>query len=533
MPSTPAMSADGPLLALDNLSVRSAEGRCLVEGLSLTLQAGRCLALVGESGSGKSLTALACLGLLPAGLRLQGAVRWQGRDLSTLSPDALRTLRGGEIGMIFQEPLTALNPLQRIGRQLAEAITLHQPGLRAETVRTRALALLREVGIDAPESRLQAWPHELSGGQRQRVVIAMALANKPRLLIADEPTTALDALLQAQILDLLKTLQRRHGMAILLISHDLRQVRRHADDVVVLRQGRTVEAGPAATVFARPSADYTRQLLAPLSETPPPPLPDAAPLLLSVSQLDVRYVTATRWWGRPCAWREAVSQLGLGLRRGESLAVVGESGSGKSSLAAALLRMTPASGRVLLQGRDWLGLSGEDLRQARRQAQIVLQDPYGSLSPRLTVADLVAEGLLAHPGQREDIEARVIATLKAVQLDPDTRHRYPHEFSGGQRQRIALARALILRPQLLILDEPTSALDRHTQREIVALLADIQRETGISYLFITHDLSLVRALCHRTLVMRAGRIVEQGDTASLFAQPRQAYTRALLDAADV
>lgn len=535
MPSTPAMSsADTPLLALRGLTLSTVDGQRLVDDLSLTLLPGQWLALVGESGSGKSLSALACLRLLPAGLRQAGQVLWQGRDLATCTEPALRQLRGGGIGMIYQEPLTALNPLQRIGKQLLEAIRLHQPGLTAALARQRMLQLLTEVGIDQPAQRLRAWPHELSGGQRQRVLIAMALANKPKLLIADEPTTALDAVLQTQILDLLKTLQRRHGMAILLISHDLRQVQRYADRIIVMQRGVTVEHGDAAEVFAHPASDYTRQLLTPLSTTPPPALPAEAPLLLSVSQLDVRYVARQHWWGGVAEWHTAVSQIGLGLRRGESLAIVGESGSGKSSLAGALLRLIPAAGgRVLLNGRDWLTLTGEPLRLARREAQIMLQDPYGSLSPRMTVGDLIAEGLRAHPREGEDIDARVSETLAAVQLTPDVRDRYPHEFSGGQRQRIALARALILRPALLVLDEPTSALDRHTQREIVALLADIQRRTGISYLFITHDLSLVRALCHRTLVMRGGRLIEQGETETLFARPRHGYTRTLLQAAGI
>jgi len=552
MPSTPAMSAkrntpgqktarkrsagrgvpaaQPPLLSLDRLSIRTRDGQTLVHELSLTLAAGEWLAVVGESGSGKSISALACLDLLPPALRAEGGIGWAGESVPAMTPERLQRLRGGDIGMIFQEPLTALNPLHRIGKQLGEAIRLHQ-AVTPKQARAQALDLLREVGIAEPERRLRAWPHELSGGQRQRVMIAMALANQPRLLIADEPTTALDAILQGQILDLLKQLQRQRGLAVLLISHDLPQVRRYADRVMVMQAGRVVESAATAVLFASPTQEYTRTLLRPFAETSARALADDAPALLSVSALNVRYPRQHHWWGGVRDWHHAVREVGLTLRRGEALGVVGESGSGKSSLAAALLRLVPASGRVLLRGQDWMTLEAEPLRQARRHAQMVFQDPYGSLSPRMTVGDLIAEGLRAH--QRLDaaaLEQAVADALRAVRLDPDSRHRYPHEFSGGQRQRIALARALILKPALIVLDEPTSALDRHTQGEIIALLREIQSDTGIGYLFISHDLSVVRALCHRLLVMHDGRIVEQGPTARVFGAPQHAYTRALLSA---
>ncbi|MEL0028602.1 MAG: dipeptide ABC transporter ATP-binding protein [Perlucidibaca sp.] len=506
------------------------DGQPLVRDLSLRLAAGEWLAVVGESGSGKSLSALACLDLLPQALRARGSVRWQGEAVHAMSAARKQQLRGGDIGMIFQEPLTALNPLHRIGRQLAEAIRLHQQ-VTASQARQQALALLREVGIAEPERRLRAWPHELSGGQRQRVMIAMALANKPRLIIADEPTTALDAILQSQILDLLKQLQRRRGLAVLLISHDLPQVRRYADRVMVMQAGQVVESAATPVLFESPRQDYTRTLLRPFAETRTRPLADGAPALLSVSGLAVRYPRQHHWWGGVRDWHQAVREVGLTLRLGESVGIVGESGSGKSSLAAALLRLVPASGRVMLRGQDWMSLEGESLRLARRHAQMVFQDPYGSLSPRLTVAGLVAEGLRAHQRLSEaDIEQAVVAALTAVRLDPASRHRYPHEFSGGQRQRIALARALILKPALIVLDEPTSALDRHTQGEVIALLREIQASTGIGYLFISHDLTVVRALCHRLLVMHDGRVVEQGQTERIFSAPQHDYTRALLAA---
>jgi len=521
------------LLQINELSIHSGAGMALVDQLSFQIDTGEWVALVGESGSGKSLTALSCLKLLPAGLSQQGQILWQHKDIAQLKPEQLQRLRGGEIGMVYQEPLTALNPLHRIGKQLLEAITLHQP-LPQAMARQKAISLLKEVGIDEPERRLQSWPHELSGGQRQRVVIAMALANSPKLLIADEPTTALDALLQNQILDLLKNLQRRLGLAILHISHDLPQVRRYADRILVMRAGCVLESGLTESVFASPQQDYTRLLMQPFADANPCPRSmqsaHVAPRL-SVSQLQVRYPLRKHWWGGVAQWHEAVKAVGLTLAHGESLGVVGESGSGKSSLAAALLRLVPAQGRVVLLGQDWLGMAGEPLRKARAQLQLVFQDPYGSLSPRLSVGELIAEGLRAHqPLTAEQQDSSVCSALQAVKLDPSCRHRYPHEFSGGQRQRIALARALILQPAVLVLDEPTSALDRHTQGEIVALLRELQRDRGISYLFISHDLRVIRALCHRVIVMQRGQVVESGSNEQVFSTPKHPYTKALLAA---
>lgn len=518
------------LLSVKQLSISSTSAEPLVNRVNLSLNTGEWLALVGESGSGKSLTALSCLKLLPAGLQVSGEITWQGESISQLDAKRLRQLRGGDIGMVYQEPLTALNPLHRIGQQLIEAITLHQVISPAQA-KQRALTLLAEVGIDDAERRLKAWPHELSGGQRQRVVIAMALANSPKLLIADEPTTALDALLQNQILDLLKSLQKKRGLAILHISHDLPQVRRYADRVMVMQVGQVIESGPTERVFQSPEHDYTRVLLQPFAGRHPTARSDTPKVTLSVSQLNVRYALSKTWWGAVSQWRTAVSSLGLTLVHGESLGIVGESGSGKSSLAAALLRLTLATGRVVLLGQDWLQLSGETLRKARANIQLVFQDPYGSLNPRLTVAALISEGLRAHQSLSEAaLDRAVCDALVAVKLDPQTRHRYPHEFSGGQRQRIALARALILNPAVLVLDEPTSALDRHTQGEIVSLLRDIQRERGISYVFISHDLRVIQALCHRVLVMQAGHVVESGDSQRLFSQPQHRYTQALVSA---
>ena len=518
------------LLCVNQLTITSAQADSLVDNVSLTLDSGEWLALVGESGSGKSLTALSCLNLLPAGLNSSGQIVWRGENISTFPAQRLRQLRGGDIGMVYQEPLTALNPLHRIGKQLIEAITLHQ-AISPAQAKQRALTLLAEVGIDDAERRLQSWPHELSGGQRQRVVIAMALANSPKLLIADEPTTALDALLQNQILDLLKSLQKKRGLAILHISHDLPQVRRYADRVMVMQAGKVIESGHTDQIFQQPEHDYTRMLLQPFAGTRPEARAANAKVTLSVSQLNVRYALSKTWWGSVSQWRDAVSSLGLTLSHGESLGIVGESGSGKSSLAAALLRLLPATGRVVLLGQDWLQLSGEKLRKARSDIQLVFQDPYGSLNPRLTVADLISEGLRAHQSLTEAaLDHAVCQALTAVKLDPQCRHRYPHEFSGGQRQRIALARALILNPAVLVLDEPTSALDRHTQGEIVSLLREIQRVRGISYLFISHDLRVIQALCHRVLVMQAGKVVETGDSHRLFHSPQHPYTKALVAA---
>ncbi len=528
MPSTPAMSPTKPVLSLNNLVIRKRDGDVLVDSISLHIDSGEWLAVVGESGSGKSLSALASLRLLPAGLDASGQLHWNGEDILKFSDKRLQQLRGGDVGMIFQEPLTALNPLHRIGKQIIEMLQLHQR-IDLAQARARAISLLNEVGIDQAERRLRAWPHELSGGQRQRIMIAMALANNPKLLIADEPTTALDALLQTQILDLLKNLQKKRGLSVLFISHDLPQVQRYADRVVVMKTGRIVESNDCEALFNAPQHDYTRMLLRPFEHIHRPAIDINAAAVLTASQLNVNYPIAANWMGRVTQWHHAVTDVGLTLRKGEALGIVGESGSGKSSLAAALLRLTEASGRITVLGKDWLTLSNQSLRAQRAHMQMVFQDPYGSLSPRMMVSDLIAEGLRAHRQLDEAaIERAVIEAMTAVNLDPASRHRYPHEFSGGQRQRIALARALILRPAIIVMDEPTSALDRHTQRDIVELLRKIQHDMGVSYIFISHDLRVVQALCHRLLVMHQGQVVEQGYCQDIFQRPKHIYTQALL-----
>jgi microcin C transport system ATP-binding protein len=534
IPATEASSAQSEaLLTIRDLSVDfSVEGRTVsaVQGVSLSVYPGRTCALVGESGSGKSVTALSVLRLLPPEVaRTRGEIVFEGRDLTRLDEKSLREVRGGRIGMIFQEPMSSLNPLHPIGRQIAESVLLHRPGVDA---RARTLELLELVGIPDPASRLDSFPHQLSGGQRQRVIIAMALANDPVLLIADEPTTALDVTIQAQVLDLLKDLQRRLGMAILLISHDLGVVRHMADEVHVMREGRIVESGPRDDIFKNPAHPYTKTLLASTPSGRPDPLPADAPLLIEASGVQVWFPQGKTLFGRPKSFIKAVTDAELFIRRGESLGVVGESGSGKTTLGLALLRLQSCRGVIDFDGQRLSAMREGRLRSLRRNFQIVFQDPYGSLSPRMTVGQIVAEGLDAHRlATGTEREKRIAEILEAVDLDPAVMHRYPHEFSGGQRQRISIARALILRPKFVVLDEPTSALDRTVQFQIVELLRGLQTRFGLTYMFITHDLALVRALCHRIVIMKEGRIVEQGATDAIFTSPVQEYTRTLLAAA--
>lgn len=531
-PVTPEADRVEPLLSIRDLRVDFAvEGRSVtaVQGVTLSVLPGRTTALVGESGSGKSVTALSVLRLLPPSARVVGEIRFEGRDLAGLDEASLREVRGGRVGMIFQEPMTSLNPLHAIGRQIGEAVGLHRPGVDA---RARTLELLDLVGIPDPASRLGAFPHQLSGGQRQRVMIAMALANDPALLIADEPTTALDVTIQSQVLELLRDLQRRLGMAILLISHDLGVVRHMADEVHVMREGRIVEHGPREEIFAAPSHPYTRALLASAPTGRPDPLDEAAGNLVEARGVRVWFPQGKSLFGRPKSFIKAVTDADLTIRRGESVGVVGESGSGKTTLGLALLRLLPSGGEVVFDGQDLSAMRERQVRDLRRNFQIVFQDPYGSLSPRMTVGQIVAEGLDAHGlASGPERERRIAEILEAVDLDPSAMHRYPHEFSGGQRQRISIARALILRPEFVVLDEPTSALDRTVQFQIVELLRDLRARFGLTYMFITHDLALVRALCHRVVIMKDGRIVEQGETAAIFERPGQDYTRALLAAA--
>jgi microcin C transport system ATP-binding protein len=515
------------ILDVADLSVRFGD-KAVVDHVSFTVARGETVALVGESGSGKSLTALSVLRLLPPGAVPSGQVVLDGTDMTTASADTLRSMRGATAGMVFQEPMTSLNPLHRIGRQVGEAMALHG----RKPTRAAIVALLDSCGFPDAAKRLDALPHQLSGGQRQRVMIAMALANDPALLIADEPTTALDVTIQAQILDLLADQKAKRGLALLLISHDLGVVRRYADRVCVMKDGRIVEQGAAAEMFANPAHPYTRMLVESEPSGRPNPLPSDATPLAQATDISVDFTTKRGLLRRSNTSLRALDQVSLSIRAGETLGLVGESGSGKSTMGLALLRLVPAAGRVVFAGQDLQSLSATDLRHRRAQMQIVFQDPYGSLSPRMAVGELIAEGLMVHEKLGAKARAaRVEAALQEVGLPADSIRRYPHEFSGGQRQRIAIARALVLQPRLLVLDEPTSALDRSVQAQIVALLRDLQARHGLAYLFISHDLAVVRALAHRVMVLRAGRVVEEGEADAIFAAPREPYTRALMAAA--
>jgi microcin C transport system ATP-binding protein len=527
-----ASEAAAPLLQVEDLSV-AFRGRTVVERISFAIERGETQALVGESGSGKSVTALSILKLLPypAASHPSGRILFKGEDLLTAAPERLRQVRGGNIAMIFQEPMTSLNPLHRIERQLVETLTLHRQ-LPRDAARQEALELLRLVQINDAEKRLSAFPHELSGGQRQRVMIAMALANKPDLLIADEPTTAVDVTIQAQILKLLRELQAELGMAILLISHDLALVRKMAREVAVMQHGKVVEQKLTEELFRNPEHPYTRQLLA------AQPKPKAAGAktgaeLIAADNLKVWFPIKKGLLRRVVDHVKAVDGVSVDIKTGETVGIVGESGSGKTTLALGLMRLVESDGPIVFMGRHIEGLRRNDLRPIRREMQIVFQDPYGSLSPRLSVGEIVAEGLEVHDLAKDEDErdAAVVAALQEVGLDPETRHRYPHEFSGGQRQRIAIARALILKPKLILLDEPTSALDMSVQAQIVDLLRDLQARHGFTYLFISHDLRVVRAMSDRVIVMRNGKVVESGPAEQIFEAPQQDYTKALLDAA--
>jgi len=524
------------LIRVDNLSVRFIQGAQAIDavrGVSFTIQAGKTTALVGESGSGKSVTAMSILRLLPypRATHPSGTIHYQGEDLLAADENRMRQLRGNRIGTIFQEPMTSLNPLHSIEKQIGETLLLHK-GLSGAQARVRILELLQLVGIRDPESRLSSFPHELSGGQRQRVMIAMALANEPELLIADEPTTALDVTIQEQILQLLAELQSKLGMAILLISHDLNVVRRFAHRVCVMNQGQVVEQATTEALFADPRHPYTRQLLdAEPSGEPVAPLPNAESVLRT-EQLKVWFPIKRGLLKRTVSHIKAVNGVTLDLPQGQSLGVVGESGSGKTTLALALLRLIRSEGAITFEGQRIDTLGQQQITPLRKQIQVVFQDPFGSLSPRMTVGEIVGEGLGIHqPDSPEQHPQQIIDALTEVGLDPDARQRYPHEFSGGQRQRVAIARALVLKPRLLVLDEPTSALDRTVQAQIIELLRDLQQRHRLSYLFISHDLALVRALCHQVLVMRAGEVVEQGDAGGIFARPQHDYTQQLLRAA--
>jgi microcin C transport system ATP-binding protein len=528
------MSASETVLDVRELGIRfHQDGRVIdaVRGVSFSVGKGETVALVGESGSGKSVTALATVSLLPDSALVTGSVRYNGAEMVGAAEPELRRVRGNDISFIFQEPMTSLNPLHTIQTQLGESLALHQ-GLTGDAARARIIELLNKVGIREAESRLDAYPHQLSGGQRQRVMIAMALANGPDLLIADEPTTALDVTIQAQILELLADLKRTEGLSLLFITHDLGVVRRIADRVCVMQGGEIVEQGPAAQIFAAPQHPYTQKLLAAEPKGRPDPVAADAPEIVRTEGLRVWFPIHRGFLRRTVGYVKAVNDATLSVRAGETLGIVGESGSGKTTLALAILRLIPSTGPVVFLGQDLQSRHGRELRDLRRNLQIVFQDPFGSLSPRMTVEQIIAEGLGVHgvePGR--DKRQMVADIMTEVGLDPAAMGRYPHEFSGGQRQRIAIARAMILRPKLVVLDEPTSALDMTVQVQIVDLLRALQRKWGLAYLFISHDLRVVRALAHKVIVMKDGDVVEAGVGAQVFENPQHAYTRALLAAA--
>ena len=533
-------SGTAPLLDIRNLSVTFA-GRGganpveAVKNVSFTLDRGETLALVGESGSGKSVTALSILQLLPYPVAAHGSessVRFDGEELVGAPPERLRRVRGNRIAIVFQEPMTSLNPLHTLERQIAETLLIHKH-MTVAAAREQTLELLRLVGLPDAENRLGAYPHQLSGGQRQRVMIAMAIANEPDILIADEPTTALDVTIQAHILQLLKDLRDRFGMALLLITHDLTIVRKMAEQVCIMTAGEIVEAGQTARIFAQPRQAYTRRLLAAEPKGRAAPVDAAAPELIEGQDVKVWFPIRRGVLRRVGRYVKAVDGVSLAVRRGTTLGVVGESGSGKTTLGLALLRLTEAQGHIRFAERDIAALGQRQLRPLRREMQVVFQDPFSSLSPRLSVAQIVEEGLKVHRLAAGAAERRrlIETALVEVGLDPEAAERYPHEFSGGQRQRIAIARALVLKPRFVVLDEPTSALDMSVQAQIVELLRELQTRHGLAYLFISHDLRVVRALAHEILVMKDGKIVEAGATERVMTAPEHPYTRTLMAAA--
>ena len=526
-----------PLLHVRDLSVafHQPSGTSLaVDRISFEIKRGECVALVGESGSGKSVSALSVLKLLPypTASHPTGSIHFKRRELLTLSENEIRSIRGKDISIIFQEPMTSLNPLHTIEAQIVEILQLHS-GIRGPMARARTLELLTQVGIPEPQTRLASYPHQLSGGQRQRVMIAMALANEPDLLIADEPTTALDVTVQAQILTLLAEIRARLGMSLLFITHDLGIVRRIADVVCVMNNGKIVEQGPVEQVFTAPKHSYTRALLAAEPKPDPAPPQPNAPVVMSTDDLKVWFPIKRGLLRKTVGHIKAVDGVSLQVRKGETLGVVGESGSGKTTLGLALLRLISSNGCIVFLGKDIQGLRFKEMRPIRRDMQIVFQDPFGALSPRMSVGDIIAEGLTVHqPGlSQAERETRVIKALKDVELDPATRFRYPHEFSGGQRQRISIARALVLEPDFIVMDEPTSALDMLLQAQMVDLLRELQRKRDLTYLFISHDLRVVASLASHLIVMRHGKVVEEGAAAELFKNPKSDYTRALFAAA--
>jgi microcin C transport system ATP-binding protein len=522
------------LLDVQNLRVSFRQDGAVTEavkGVSFTVAKGETVALVGESGSGKSVTALSTVSLLGESAEVAGSVTYNGQEMVSAEAARLRQVRGNDISFIFQEPMTSLNPLHTLEKQITESLSLHQ-GLVGDAARSRVIELLEKVGIQEAETRLNSYPHQLSGGQRQRVMIAMALANGPELLIADEPTTALDVTIQAQILKLLADLKKSEGMSLLFITHDLGIVRKIADRVCVMQQGEIVEQGPTAQIFETPQHTYTKMLLSAETVGEPDPVPDAAEEIVSADDLRIWFPIQQGLLKRTVGHIKAVNQADISVRAGETLGVVGESGSGKTTLALAIMRLIQSKGRIVFMGQETQGLSGKALRALRKDMQIVFQDPFGSLSPRMTAEQIIAEGLGVHgtdPGQNP--REMVADIMREVGLDPSTMDRYPHEFSGGQRQRIAIARAMILRPKLVVLDEPTSALDMTVQVQIVDLLRRLQRKYGLAYLFISHDLKVVRALSHKVIVMKRGDVVEAGSRDEIFDAPKTEYTKTLMAAA--
>jgi ABC-type microcin C transport system duplicated ATPase subunit YejF len=525
----------GAVLSVRDLQVRFRTLDGIVEavkGVSFDVAAGETVAIVGESGSGKSQMMMGVMGLLASNGEMSGTASYRGRNLVTLSKAELNTVRGRKITMIFQEPMTSLDPLYTIGSQLIEPIRRHQ-GVDETEARERALAMLRLVRISDPERRMGSYPHEMSGGQRQRVMIAMALANDPDLLIADEPTTALDVTIQAEILQLMAGLQKKLGMGMIFITHDLNVVKRIANRVIVMRRGEIVEQGDARQVFAHPQHDYTKALLAAEPTGRKQPVSPKAPKILDGTAIRVTFRIGGGFLAGPPLQLHAVDGVSVTLREGQTIGIVGESGSGKSTLARALLKLLPSEGAIYFDGRDISKLGKSEMRPLRADIQVVLQDPFGSLSPRMTAGQIVTEGLLVHEPEisAKERDRRAVQAFEEVDLDPKLRNRYPHEFSGGQRQRIAIARAIILKPKVVVLDEPTSALDRQVQKQIVELLRELQRANNLSYLFISHDLAVVRAMSDYIMVMKDGKLVEQGTPDEVLDNPREDYTRRLMTAA--
>ena len=523
-----------PILSVNDLRVgfrQDGKMTKAVRGVSFAVDRGETVALVGESGSGKSVTALSTVSLLGDSATVSGSVTYDGQEMINADERQLRKVRGNDISFIFQEPMTSLNPLHTIEKQLRESLALHQ-GLVDAEARLRIIELLDKVGIRDAESRLNAYPHQLSGGQRQRVMIAMALANKPDILIADEPTTALDVTIQAQILELLAELKQTEGMGLLFITHDLGVVRRIADRVCVMKDGEIVETGPTAEIFANPQHPYTQKLLAAEPSGSPDPVETSSDPIVETQNLKVWFPIQKGFLKRTVGHVKAVNDTSLSVRAGETLGIVGESGSGKTTLALAIMRLIGSEGAITFQGDDVRKWSTRELRRLRKDMQIVFQDPFGSLSPRMTAFQIISEGLSIHNvDPQRDARDLVAEAMVETGLDPAAMDRYPHEFSGGQRQRIAIARAMVLRPRLLVLDEPTSALDMTVQVQIVDLLRDLQKKYGLAYLFISHDLKVVRAMSHKMIVMKQGDVVETGDAETLFSNPSTDYTRTLLAAA--